>query len=189
VKLFIFAYTRVICTSASLSKFVAGAHSLWRLTAASALALPVICLCLCLLQATFLHPATAVNHTRFLNTHDHSLFAVLIPFHVHLHETTSCRSSPAYPSYPDATGRHNLSNSLNPRCICSHFSNPEKSARLVIPIPEKCAPALHKDALHNFEYQQARGCSSRSKRWKKHDIPGLTMLSGIGGQQLYVLRV
>jgi len=66
VRLCIFAYTRVTCTFASFPKFVAGAHCVWRLTAASALALPLTCLFLCLLQAsTSLHSTTIFAHARF----------------------------------------------------------------------------------------------------------------------------
>lgn len=61
VRLCIVAYIRLGCTPSSSFKFVAGAHRLWRLTAASALAQPLTCLRLCLYKHLYPSPHNCPN--------------------------------------------------------------------------------------------------------------------------------
>lgn len=81
MELCIIAIHEFICTFASFTKFVAGAHSLWRLIATSALlvALPLTCLYFFLLQAsTSLQPASSATFVSFQNKQDHSLLSIII---------------------------------------------------------------------------------------------------------------
>lgn len=189
MKLCIFAYTRVTCTFASFTTFVAGAHCVWRLTAASALALPLTCLFLCLLQAsTSIHSTAFFAHARFFQTtQDLSLLPIIICRVLSSRNNHPSLVSPTS-SCCSAASRGYLNNSLYARRIPSHTDPLEKSARLAIPDCETCVFAFCQDALHNFECQQVRQCSSRSKRRSDHESQRLIMLSGTGGQRLYVLH-